>query len=1175
MIEKRWTEEQQNAINSREGTVLVSAAAGSGKTAVLVQRVIERITDDKNPCDADKLLVVTFTKAAALEMRNRISQKISELIDKDPYNMHLRRQQILLTKAHISTIHSFCSEIVRENFYKLSISKEFRIADTHEMSILRDEALQHILLTFYEREDKEFINFVETFSTGKDDSKLASIINTLYDFIRSHPFPELWLNEKASMYEESEDVLNTLWGQTILKYTNSAVNYCIDLTKGSLFAISEDNTIEDAYKDSFLSDLSSLTELENIIFRGSWNDISNRINLFEFTKLKPLRGYKDDQIKNKVCGNRDEVKSTLKKLSKLFYSNEDRCLEDISKLRPIIRILFEAVSMFSKKLDELKLIKCAADFGDLEHWMIKLLVEPDGKGGYVKTETARILSEKFEEVMVDEYQDTNEAQDIIFRALSKDEGNLFLVGDVKQSIYRFRQAMPEIFLKRKEKYNKFAPQLKNYPAKIVLDKNFRSRREVTNTVNFVFRQIMSKQVGQIDYNDDEKLIPASSYTDNKNADTIVDIIDLSKSETTDMDIVEARHISKIILKMISEGYKIEDGDSERPVTYKDFCILMRSANKHAAAYAHELQLNSIPAWSDVSGSFFETTEISLILSLLKIINNPFNDIAILSVLLSPIFGFTPDKLSEIRLVDKNLPLYFAIKKLAETGDKECGDFICSIEDYRRLSLVMSPDKLIDYIYEKSGYSSMVQTMENGNLRLANLRLLIEYAKNYGQSGYKSLLGFIRFINKLEQNRADISQVSTVNENANAVKIMSIHRSKGLEFPICIIAGCSRKFNIDRDEILIHPSLGLGIKLRNNDNIVQYATMPREAVSIEIDNDNISEELRILYVAMTRAKEKLILINSVKDIDKTLKKLSSRLTNTNIMPAYIVRNGSSFSDWIISCALRHPSGSQLRKVAGDVHGITVKDDNIWDIRLIYENYDCELYEESVSKDEVIFDENLIEEIDKRFNFVYSKENLKKIPNKVSASIISSRRRFDKSLKRPGFIKKKGLSLKEKGIALHNFMQFADYKCAVLNPDEELKRLVNQGFITKQQSDAINISKIYEFFNSSLAKRILESDKIIREFRFTVDIPAKRICDNLVGDENNESIILQGAVDCVFLEKDEIVIVDYKTGLSVNDEVKEAYADQLKLYKYAMEKCMNRRVKECVIYSFAEGKVTVID
>ena len=1167
---KRWTEEQKNAINSREGTVLVSAAAGSGKTAVLVQRVIERITNEKNPCDADKLLIVTFTKAAALEMRNRIAQKISELVDKDPYNMHLRREQILLTKAHISTIHSFCSEIVRENFYKLNISKEFRIADTYEMSILRDEALQHVLLNFYERESEEFINFVETFSTGKDDSKLSSIINTLYNFIRSHPFPELWLNEKVSMYEEKENVLNTLWGQTILKYAHSAVNYCINLTQSSLLAITEDSTIENAYKPSFLSDLSALTELENVISKGSWNDICSRVTLFEFSKLKPLRGYKDDPIKTKVCGNRDEVKSAIKRLAKLFYSDEDTCLEDISKLQPIIRILFEAVNMFSKKLDELKLLKCVADFGDLEHWMIKLLVEPDNKGGYIKTETAVALSEKFEEIMVDEYQDTNEAQDIIFRALSKNESNLFLVGDVKQSIYRFRQAMPEIFLNRKEKYNKFIPELKNYPAKIILDKNFRSRSEVTNTVNFVFRQIMSKQVGQIDYNSEEKLIPAASYSDSNNGNTVVDIIDLSKSETSDMDIVEARHISKIILKMISEGYKIKDGNIERPVTYKDFCILMRSANKHASIYTKELQLNLIPAWSDVSGSFFETTEISVMLSLLKVINNPVNDVAILSVLVSPIFGFTPDKLSKIRLVDKKLPLYFAIKELAKMGDKECSEFICSIEDYRRVSLVMSPDKLIDYIYEKSGYSSMVQTMKNGYLRLANLRFLVEYAKNYGQSGYKSLSGFIRFINKLEQNKTDISAANTVNENANVVKIMSIHRSKGLEFPICIIAGCSRKFNMDKDEILIHPSLGLGIKLRNNDNIVQYTTMSREAVSIEIENDNISEELRILYVAMTRAKEKLILINSVKDIEKTLKKLSSKLVGTNVIPSYIVRNASSFSDWIISCALRHPSGSQLRKIAGDVHGITIKDDNMWNIGLVYENYDCELCKTCYDKSEVIFDEKLIGKIDKRFNFIYPKEKLRKIPNKVSASIISSKRSFSKSLKRPEFIKKKGLSSKEKGIALHNFMQFADYKSAVLNPAEELKRLVDKGFLTKQQSDAIDIYKIYRFFNSDLAKRILKSDKVIREFRFTVDIPAKQVCDNLDDYESNENIILQGAVDCVFCEKDEIVIVDYKTGLSANSDVEENYVDQLKLYKYAMEKCMNKRVKECIVYSFAKGK-----
>lgn len=1170
MSKNNWTEAQQNAINSREGTILVSAAAGSGKTSVLVQRVIERITDDKNPCDADKLLIVTFTKAAAFEMRNRISQKVAEMIEDDPDNMYLRRQQVLLTKAHISTIHSFCSEIIRENFYKLNISKNFRIADTNEMTILRDESVQYVLSKLYENGNEDFINFVEAFSTGKDDSKLVSVINTLYDFIRSHPFPDLWLDEKASMYEEKNNVLNTLWGQTIIKYANSAVEYCISLTKNALDLIKEDSVIEKAYRDSFLSDLAGLRGLKLAIEEEVWDTISNRITLFEFAKLKPLRGYKDDPLKIKVCNNRDEVKATIKKISKLFYSREKRCIEDIAHLEPIVKVLFKAVKMFSEKLDEFKLQKNVADFGDLEHWMIRLLVKPDGKGGYIKTEDAKSLSEKFAEIMVDEYQDTNEAQDIIFRALSKNEENLFVVGDVKQSIYRFRQAMPEIFLNRKEKYRNFDPKVKNYPAKIILDKNFRSRNGITDAVNFVFRQIMSKQIGQIDYNNEEKLVSAASYNKKNDPDTRIDIIDLSKNEDEDIDIVEARYISKIIMEMISENYKIKDGDKERPVTYKDFCILLRSANKHASVYARELQLNSIPAWSDVSGSFFEKIEISVMVSLLKVIDNTVQDIPILSVLLSPIFGFTPDKLSEIRLVDKDIPLYFALKKLADSGDEQCNNFISQIEEYRRMSSVIPSDKLISYIYDKSGYESMVQSMKDGELRLANLRLLMEYAKKYELSGYKGLSGFIRFINKLERKKTDLEPASTVNENANVVRIMSIHRSKGLEFPICIIAGCSRKFNMDKGEILLHPHLGLGVKLRSHDNIVQYTTMARESVSIAIENDSISEELRILYVAMTRAKEKLILINSVKDIPKTLGKLSAKLTDSDSISPYIVRNSSSFSDWILSCALRHPSGTELREIANCMPGIMINDNNKWDIRLTYEKYEFDSKIENGDVDSVEYDIKLINEIDKRFNFVYPKKELKDIPNKISASILASEHNLKNTLKRPEFVKSAGLSAKEKGIVLHNFMQFSDYKVASINPEKEIERLVKNGFISEQQGSAIDIRKINRFFKSDLAKRILSSNHILREFRFTVDIPAKLLQDGLI---NDEKVILQGAIDCAFIEDDKIVVVDYKSGIPDDCEVVNDYLNQLKLYKYALEKCVKKKVKECLIYSFSDDKVIV--
>ncbi len=1169
MRERKWTKSQQDAISARDGTLLVSAAAGSGKTAVLVQRVIERITDPQNPTDADRLLVVTFTKAAAAEMSSRIAAEISRLLESDPFNVRLQRQQILLTRAHISTIHSFCSEIVRENFYKLDISPDFRILDDSEMGLLRADAISAVLEEFYAQDDPVFRNLVEAFSSGRDDERMIQTISRLYDFVRSHPFPKRWLAEKAAMYTSCESASATVWGQAILRFAADAVDYCVSLTANSLTLMQENETITKAYSDGFNSDLAGLQSLKAAVDSNEWDRIAFQTGNFSFMRLKPLRGYDADPLKNKISASRKEVQATLKKLAELFSADEAQCGEDIARLAPLVQKLFEVTIRFGDRLDEMKAERRAADFGDLEHWTLKLLVK-DTDHGFERTPEAQELSTRFDEVMVDEYQDTNEAQDMIFRAVSRGEENLFMVGDVKQSIYRFRQAMPQIFLRRRASYPEYSRERNEYPASVVLDQNFRSRSGVTDAVNFVFRQLMSRQTGELDYTKAEELVPGASYPPCEDPAAQLDIIDLSVSETEDTMIeAESRHIAERIYQMLASGTTVTESGSERPLIYRDICILLRSANQYAHDYVRELTALGIPAWADTAGGFFAAYEVGIAISLLRVVDNPMQDIPLLSVLMSPIYGFTPDDMAEIRSPSRNGSLYLALTSAAKSGNNRAADFLSRMENFRTLSATMPSDRLIQLVYEKTGFFNIAQAMTNGELRLANLRLLLEYAKKYEVSGNGGLSGFIRFIDRLQKSDSDLAAASTISESANVVRIMSIHRSKGLEFPVCIIAGCSRRFNKERADVLLHPELGLGVKLKDAASLSRYNTMPREAVALELERGEMSEELRVLYVAMTRAREKLIMVTTVNDAAKTLGKLAPRLTEELRVQPYVVRGASSISDWLLLCALRHPSGGALRDLAGALPGVTVPAGEPWSINLIYPVREEIQEQERKAAAPAQSDEALKQEIERKMDAQYPYAALQGVQSKVAASDLAAREFSEQYAvtSRPAFLSEKGLTPAERGTALHAFMEFADYRKAGEDTEAERDRLVEQRFITQEQGEAVELDKVRAFFTSPIAKRILVSARVMREYRFTVEIPAGTLKPELTGEMARQPVVLQGAVDCAFEEDGRLVIVDYKTDRTKDQaELWARYSAQLALYRLALEQCTGLPVKECLLYSF---------
>ncbi len=1179
MGNKNWTPEQQDAIRARGGTLLVSAAAGSGKTAVLVERVMQRLTDPVSPTSADRLLVVTFTKAAAAEMRERISRRLEQLLEVSPQDRHLQRQYLLLPRAQISTVHSFCSELVRENFYKLGISPDFRVMEESEIALLRQQAILDTLEEAYEQGGEVFLDLLEAFGADRDDRRLMQAIGQIYDFSRSHPFPSRWLKEKAALYEENRPVGETVWGKTILSYAAEAVFSAISFIHSAQEMLVQDGTLQEAYAPAFTSDLDGLLYVQDALKSGDWQAASAAIRGMEFVRLKAVRGYQGDAVKERAVGLRGEAKEIVKELSGLLSFSEEEFREDCARMAPVVRALFDLVERFSERLSQQKAQRKAADFGDLEHWALRLLWKETPEG-MVRTEEARQLAAQFDEVMVDEYQDTNEAQDMLFRAVSQEERNLFFVGDVKQSIYSFRQAMPHIFLQRRKTFPAYSRQEDRYPAYLTLDRNFRSRKAVTDTVNFVFRQLMSEQAGGVAYEGEEELVPGAQYPPQDGCETRIDILESPEegdepAPEEGIPVWEARHIARMIHQMVGESFPIQEGGISRPVTYRDFCILLRSTNPYAAAYAKELQLCGIPAWTDASHGFFETAEIAGILSLLRVIDNPVQDIPLAAVLMGPVYGFTVDDIAKVRLEGKGIPLYLALSRHAEQGDARSRAVLEDLQAYRTLAATLPSDQLIEEIYQRSGYRHLVQAMDHGSSRLANLQLLLEYAAKWEQSGYAGLSRLLPFFDRLQEQKTDLPAANPLSDAANVVRIMSIHRSKGLEFPVCILAGCSRRFNRDRGEVLLHSRLGIGMKLRDPHALLRYTTLPREAVALELERESVSEELRVLYVAMTRAKEKLVIVTTVpgqkKNLDAWLEGLAAKLDSQPRIPAQVVAGAGCIADWLLLCALRHPSGRMLRERIGVSEDLALSGQTVlpWDIRVeaVSPPWDAEQLSEPSAPAPA--DPAMVEELERNLRFRYPLEALQHVPAKVTASELAAKYYQEKTgetyLSRPAFLHAAGLTAAERGTALHQFFQFMDYRTAREDPKSELTRLEGEGFLTAEQVRAVDLRRVQAFFASPLAQRMLASSCVLREYQFGVEAPIRLVRPDL--QDNPQRIILQGAADCLFAEDDGWILVDYKTDyVQRPEDLWQRYQIQLALYAAAIRKCTGKPVRECFLYSF---------
>lgn len=1229
MGETKWTKEQLKAIDTRRCNLLVAAAAGSGKTAVLVERIIKIVTDEKNPVDIDKLLVVTFTSAAAAEMRERIAAAITKALERNPSSKSLQRQLTLLSRANITTMHSFCLDVIKNNFHTIDLDPAFRIGDETEGTLLKNEILDEMFEDYYEKDDMEFFNLVEAYSGSKDDEKLKEMVLDLYRFSMSGPWPEKWLTEKAEEFNISslEELDKTVWVEVLRNDINMEVDSFINLYYKAIEMINETEGIEE-YLDTFNDELSRIINLKESLDLGL-SEIYDKLFKISFGRLKSIRKNKvsDVDAQNLVKSIRDEVKKKICKLQDdIFMLSPTEMLEGINLTYPFMKKLSEITLEFSKRFSERKKEKNMLDFNDLEHLCLKILIDKTEDGDTIPSKVSENFRELFDEVLVDEYQDSNNVQEAIINLVSRkntDNPNVFMVGDVKQSIYRFRQAKPELFL---EKYNTYSRNDEGKNKVIQLYKNFRSREEVINAVNYIFKEVMSLNVGELEYTEDEALNLGANFKElneegtYKGGEVELHILDkniTSENEDEDEEDIDsinlearvvARRINELMSQANEEKFRVLDKETGeyRPLKYKDIVILLRATKNWSEIFLDELGLSGIPVYADTGSGYFESIEIRTIMSLLKIIDNPLQDVPMIAVLKAPFARFNAEELADIRMIDKSKYFYENILEIVngdiEVSDelkKKCSIFIENLNKWRDKSVYTPIDEFIWYLYMDTSYYGYVGAMPNGVLRQANLKILFQRAKQYEETSFKGLFNFINFINKLRKSSGDMGSAKILGENEDVVRIMSIHKSKGLEFPVVFLAGAGKQFNLMdlNNRILHHDDLGFGPDYIDLEKRISYSTLPKEAIKKKIRLETLSEEMRILYVAFTRAKEKLIITGATRDIDKTVEKWvqAASVEKSKISPAEVLK-GKSYLDWIGMALCQHKDGEPLRERIGVSSGIA-KDDlstwkvNLWDSNNLFVEKNLEAVDE-ISIDEELFINSRAETVDKeiarRLGYEYkyldstiiksniSVSDLKKAGYEPSDEYRGESLFKEKPILKPRFLQeKKGLSGAERGTAMHFVMQKIDYDRvdSLENIKMQLEEMLQNELLTKDEFKAVNPYKIYNFFKSELGKNILKVYKeggiIHRELPFFTRISASKVKENISKESYNEEVRLQGVIDLFFELDGEIILVDYKTDYvedNIEEEMNRRYKIQLDYYSDAIKKITGKVVNKRYLYLF---------
>jgi ATP-dependent helicase/nuclease subunit A len=1250
-----WTEDQWKAIMASGQDILVAAAAGSGKTAVLVERIIKKIISDFNPIDVDELLVVTFTNASAAEMRHRIGEALEKAIDAKPESVHLKKQLSLLNRASISTLHSFCLEVIRKYYYLINVDPGFRIADETEGQLLRDEVIDDLFEEEYGKADNQlFFNLVDAFTNDRSDEGLKDIIVDLFDFARSNPSPDFYLDSIVSMYDlagsaaiEDLPFMKVLMADVELQLhgAKQILEQGLELTKmpGGP-APRAVNFTEDIHVAETL-----LQAKEQ-----SWSGFYEAIQLANFGRAKMCKGDDyDKELVDKAAKLRDRAKKIVQDLkSELFSRKPESFLKDMKEMKPLIAVLVELVKEFSRRFGEVKQERGLVDFSDLEHYTLDILTaQPEMErenqaDDIIPSEAALAYRKKFKEVLVDEYQDTNMVQEAILQLVTVDgetSGNLFMVGDVKQSIYRFRLAEPNLFL---GKYNRFTADGGDSGLKIDLAKNFRSRSEVLDGTNYLFKQIMGIKVGEIHYDENAELKKGAPYPEGEPFPVELFLIDkgeggssteseAEESETaaTEFDAddleqsqLEARLMAKHIKDMVEERRGVYNAKTKtsKPVNYRDIVILLRSMT-WAPQIMEEFKQQGIPIYANLSTGYFQATEVAIMLSLLKVIDNPYQDIPLASVLRSPIVGLNEEELAVIRISQKRGTFYEALTafcKQKPAADHEAlhektNLFFERLKTWRTKARQASVSDLIWQLYRETRFFDFAGGMPGGKQRQANLRALYDRARQYEATTFRGLFRFLRFIERMRERGDDLGAARALGEQEDVVRIMTIHSSKGLEFPVVFAAGLARNFNtMDLKKFyMLDKEFGFAAKYINPEKRISYPSLPQLAFKRKHKMEMLAEEMRVLYVALTRAKEKLYLIGSVKDAEKTISKWQDEASHPEwLLDEYVRASASGYIDWIGPAVIRHQDCQSLRSGESSIHPALGEEISChpsrWKIETISAEEVASYAEEKTEEQESLMDlvvagkpvnrdSALAEAVHDQLSWSYpfkeaaahrSKQSVTELKRNHEARDEESGtqilRRFTKPiLNRPRFMQEKKLTPAERGTAMHMVMQHIDLGQPVneISLNLQLDKMVEKELLLPEQRDAVEKKWILAFFSTEIGNRLLNAKKVSREVPFYLSLPAREVYPDWHGE--NEPIFIQGVVDCIFQDEKGRVLLDFKSD-GIHDRYKggfeqakpileERYRVQISLYAKAIEQVWKQPVDEKYLYFFDGGHLLELD
>ncbi|OCT17164.1 helicase-exonuclease AddAB subunit AddA [Paenibacillus pectinilyticus] len=1300
-----WTDDQWDAITLKGQNMLVAAAAGSGKTAVLVERIIRRISSEWEPIDVDRLLVATFTKAAASEMKHRIREALEKELMKQPHSQHLRKQLALMGKASITTLHSFCLEVVQRYFSLIKLDPGFRIANETEGDLLRQDLLGEMLEEYYAASDEHsaFWQLVDSFSGERNDNAIMQLIQKLYDVSRSHPWPEFWLRETASMFgppapqemkseavplvEEalpyvaaaSAPVDYSLWEQSLVRDLTLELEGAADLLRQAQF-IAESPGGPAPYLDNLRDDIELVQNLlETTTY--PWSVLYRGFQTVEFGKLKACKGDDFDKaMQEEVKELRNKAKDQINKLKEeLFGRTPEQFHQEIAEMAPLLHVLVDLIVDFGKRYQAAKAAKGLIEFADLEHYCLQILTAPGSMPGELyPSEAAQAYRKQFAEVLLDEYQDTNRVQEAIVELISTSKpGNRFMVGDVKQSIYRFRLAEPGLFMEKYKAYRSNKDPVQDQAmngGRIDLARNFRSRVQVVDAVNFIFKQMMNETVGEIAYDERAELVYGAGYPPSASdcsvemllIDRAKDGADKDESFTeesdeieTDMHVegsdgvdpvveaeeletaqLEARTIALQIRGLLGAGgqevFQVFDKRTggDRPATYRDIVILLRATQAWSPILIDELKKQGIPAYAELSTGYFSATEVETMLSLLKVIDNPYQDVPLAAVLRSPMVQLTAEDLAQIRAADKSVPFYESVLRMALQGSNEGQDelsnklfyFLERLEQWRDEARQGSLADLIWRIFRQTGYYDFAGGLPGGMQRQANLRALYDRARQYESTSLRGLFRFLRFIERMKESGGDLGTARALGEQEDVVRIMSIHKSKGLEFPVVFVAGMAKMFN-QRDlneAFLLHKELGFGPRFVDTKLRVSYPTLPSLAIKKRLKLELLAEEMRVLYVALTRAREKLYLLGTVKSLDKLLRGWGRHLSREAwYLPDFELAKAKSYLDWVGPALLRHPDAVLWRErlgiseAASDVR--LLHDPSKWKLSVITPEslqMDAILEEEAIipdhdriqaiqQSDAVVTSGRWKKELEDRLSWRY---DFPDAPKHFAKTTVSEMKRLSEinrivtefetpsltetSVKeesspalsrpantiwrRPRFMEEKKLTAAEKGTVVHAVMQ----NLSLLELPTEasiqatLEDMLNKQTMTQEQRDVVDIPVILKFFETSVGKRMIQAHTVQREVPFSYGLAADEVYMEADSTAAGETVLIQGVIDCLFEDELGLVLVDYKTDAvkgNSDADLQLRYEKQINLYARAVEHIWKRPVLGKFLYFFDGAKL----